>query len=195
MIVIHRISVSHVRMESPEQAARDQLPWRPHLEGKRWSNTPEGIRGFFEEVMGWRHPAYTAVLSTVWGRWQWADIGAATNHAGSTWARDCISVAHVGDWRAELPSLETWRQSVEEVGGLVWALGLVPTRQLARAGHIVREVSSHAELARAEGRDWRCPGAGWPIHRYRSEVWAEAQRLTSEIGPGGPEALGALGWR
>jgi len=168
---------------------------RISVESMGYPNTPRGIRDYFERVEGWKHPAYTAVLSDAWKRWQWAPIRGVTNHAGSLWRSGVVSIAHVGDYRTEAPSAALWRLSVETVAGLAWALDLVPERRVARQDRIVYEVSSHEELARTEGRIWRCPGGAWPIYRYRAEVERERSRLARDL-PDVPrqERLALLGW-
>ncbi|MFW6369173.1 MAG: N-acetylmuramoyl-L-alanine amidase [Myxococcota bacterium] len=169
---------------------------RINVEPMGFKNTPEGIRTYFEEVKRWKHPAYTAVLWPSGERWQWAPIGAPTNHAGGDWVTGCVSIAHVGDFREEAPCDALWRLSVRTVAELCWALDLVPERRTARKGKVAHEVCGHSEIAAAEGRVWRCPGAAWPLHRYRAEVERGRTRLARDL-PDVPreERLALFGWR
>ncbi len=117
-----------------------------------------GVVAFFEEVMKWRHPAYHIVIDTNGHPHQWQSLDGPTNHAGPRWRSNCISIAHIGDFRTQRPSQIIWDASIGIVSNLRWCESLP-----------VSAVLSHQELVKDE-KVWRCPGKFWGMKRYREEL-------------------------
>ena len=180
-LVIHRLTVAGwVYPATREQAARQLVPWRPRLVGRSWDDTPEGIASFFEEVFGWRD-VYHFLIYPDRAR-QWCPLDKRGAHA-APFNTGSWGLAAIGDWRTQEPSVEQWGLAVDTAAKLLWSESTWPDKD---------RLIGHGELP---GISKDCPGAGWPMDRFRHDVTAGVVELHREMGmvsPGERRAL--LGW-
>ena len=186
-IVIHRLSVAGwIYPATREQAARQLVPWRPHLVGRTWPNTPEGIAAFFLEVFGWRDVYHFLI-------WpdrveQWCPLDKRGAHA-APYNTGSWGLAAIGDWRTREPPAEQWDLAVDLAAWMHWSESTRPDMMMLGTRCLV----GHDELP---GVPKECPGRMWPMSRFRRDADARLEELWRDLPPVSPgERLALLGWR
>ena len=154
-----------------------------------YPDTLDGVMHFFLERHGWRDVYHFLI-------WpdrveQWCPLDKRGAHA-APFNTGSWGLAAIGDWRTQEPSVEQWGLAVDLAARLHWSESTWPWTTLYRNRQPHYRLSGHGELP---GISKDCPGAGWPMDRFRRDVTAGVVELHREMGMVSPgERRRVLGW-
>ncbi len=152
----------------------------------------EATKAYYEKEMGWGTPAYHFWIGSDGGIKQWQSLLRNAWHAGPTWNPIALGIAIHGDMRARPPTGAQMGALMDLLGTLCYAFDLVPTREWPVGWTTVPTVNSHEELAKKEGRVWKCPGENLNVESLRKRI--ELPRLPSLAGMSVEQRVTFCGW-